>query len=162
MNPSALVLIAQKIAYANDRIDLVRGEPRKQVPPDRLCANGKCSSQLLAADLGERDESCPPIARSTLKELPFLHSAQLVRQAALFPPHHGSEFLLAHLTFAKCCKAGEYSKLRTGKSGCLCDVASHAFKHVLAHGQERMPNAKFARGQRFCGHRFEPTNLWLT
>lgn len=70
---------------------------------------------------------------------------------------------MAHLAFAKCCKAGEYSKFWTGESGCSSNITSNAFKHILAHRQERMPNAKFARRQRFCGHVFPILSaVWLT
>jgi hypothetical protein len=112
-NRWALVFFTEKIAHSNDGIDLFGAEPRQQIPPNGFRMYRARSIQLFSAEFGKHYENSFPVNMTALNECSFLHSRQLMREAALAPSHHAGQRLLSHLTFAKGSEARQNSKLRT-------------------------------------------------
>jgi hypothetical protein len=110
------------------------------------------SIQLLPAQFGNHYENGVLVGTSPLNECSFLHSRELVREAALVPVHHPGQGLLAEFTFAKTGEARQHSKFRAGKSGCRRNVTPDAAQYVFAHKPEGMPYTQLAGGQQFAGH----------
>jgi hypothetical protein len=143
---SALVFFTEKIAHPNDGIDLFGGEPRQQIPSNGFRMYRPGSIELFSAEFGKDYENSFPVSMTALNERSFLHSRQLMREAAFVPSHHAGQRLLSHLTFAKGSEARQDSKLRTCNSGRLRDVPPDATQHIFTHEKEGMPDAKLTRG----------------
>ena len=71
------------------------------------------SIQLFSAEFGKGDEDSFAVNTTALNKRSFLHSRQLMREAAFIPGHHAGKHLLPHLAFANCGEARQYTKLRT-------------------------------------------------
>ena len=104
------------------------------------------SIQLFSAQLGKRNEDSFPVRTTALNEGSFLHSCQLMREAAFIPCHHTCQRLLPHLTFANGSEARQYTKLRTSKPGRLRDIAANAIQHIFVHESEGVPDPKLLWG----------------
>jgi hypothetical protein len=141
-----LVVFAQNIAHPHNGFNLFRAEAGQQIPPNRLGMNRPRSVQLRAAMFGKHHENDALAGITTLDELSLLHPREVVRKAALVPPHRLGQRLLAHLTFAESGETRQNSKVGTGKASPLRDVAPHPFHHVFAHKFEGMPDTKLMRG----------------
>jgi hypothetical protein len=107
------LVLAENVAYADQRFDLFCAEPGEQILAHRSRMNGPRSLQLLATVAGEGYENGALIGLTPLDEFSFLHPRELVREPALVPTHRVRQRLLTHLPFAKTGEPGQDAKLRS-------------------------------------------------